>query len=122
MLPKDVWQLEKMAVLSMKAPRSLRRGIQTQNLQPSKQFHLAVLTMQLLLRLCAALLLDILADDFFIPPALLDPLDPSSRIEFGIQHEGKAYRVDYIRGFSRMTDPLDGEMVCTLHLEELEEI
>jgi hypothetical protein len=122
MLPKDVWQLEKMAVLSMKAPRSLRRGIQTQNLQPSKQLHLAVLTMQLLIRLCAALLLDILADDFFIPPALLDPLDPSSRIEFGIQHEGKAYRVDYIRGFSRMTDPLDGEMVCTLHLEELEEI
>jgi hypothetical protein len=33
-----------------------------------------------------------------------------------------AYRVDHIRGFSRMTDPLDGEMVCTLHLEELEEL
>ena len=32
----------------------------------------------------------------------LDPLDPSSRIEFGIQHEGKAYRVDHIRGFSRV--------------------
>ena len=31
----------------------------------------------------------------------LDPLDPSSRIEFGIQHAGKAYRVDHIRGFSR---------------------
>jgi len=52
----------------------------------------------------------------------LDPLDPSSRIEFDIHHEGKTYRVDHIRGFSRMTDPLDGEMVCTLHLEELEEI
>jgi hypothetical protein len=52
----------------------------------------------------------------------LDPLDPSSRIEFAIQHEGKAYRVDHIRGFSRMTDPMDGEMVCTLHLEELEEL
>ena len=52
----------------------------------------------------------------------LDPLDPNSRIEFAIGHEGKTYRVDHIRGFSRMTDPLDGEMVCTLHLEELEEI
>ena len=52
----------------------------------------------------------------------LDPLDPNSRIEFAIQHEGKAYHVDHIRGFSRITDPLDGEMVCTLHLEELEEI
>jgi hypothetical protein len=52
----------------------------------------------------------------------LDPLDSSSRIEFGIQHEGKVYRVDHIGGFSRVTDPLDGEMVCTLHLEELEEI
>ena len=52
----------------------------------------------------------------------LDPLDSSSRIEFDIHHEGKTYRVDHIRGFSRMTDPLDGEMVCTLHLEELEEI
>jgi hypothetical protein len=52
----------------------------------------------------------------------LDPLDPSSRIEFAIQHDGKAYRVDHIRGFSRITDPVDGEMVCTLHLEALEEI
>jgi hypothetical protein len=52
----------------------------------------------------------------------LDPLDPSSRIEFVIQHDGKAYRVDHIKGFSRMTDPIDEEMVCTLHLEELEEI
>jgi len=52
----------------------------------------------------------------------LDPLDSSSRIEFGIQHEGRGYHVDHIRGFSRMTDPIDGEMVCTLHLEELEEI
>ena len=52
----------------------------------------------------------------------LDPLDPSARIEFGIQHGGKAYRVDHIRGFSRMMDPLDGEMVCTLHLEDLEEL
>jgi hypothetical protein len=52
----------------------------------------------------------------------LDPLDPSSRIEFSIRHEGKGYHVDHIRGFSRMTDPIDGEMVCTLHLEELEEI
>ena len=52
----------------------------------------------------------------------LDPLDPSSRIEFGIQYAGKTYHVDHIRGFSRMMDPLDGEMVCTLHLEELEEI
>ena len=52
----------------------------------------------------------------------LDPLDPSARIEFAIQYEGKAYHVDHIRGFSRITDPIDGEMVCTLHLEELEEI
>ena len=52
----------------------------------------------------------------------LDPLDPNSRIEFDIQHEGKTYRVDHIRGFSRITDPIDGEMVCTLHLEELDEI
>jgi hypothetical protein len=52
----------------------------------------------------------------------LDPLDHTSRIEFAIQCEGKAYRVDHIRGFSRMTDPIDGEMVCTLHLEELEEL
>jgi hypothetical protein len=52
----------------------------------------------------------------------LDPLDSSSRIEFDIQHEGKTYRVDHIRGFSRLTDPLDGEMVCTLHLEALEEL
>ena len=52
----------------------------------------------------------------------LDPLDPSSRIEFDIQYEGKTYHVDHIRGFSRITDPVDGEMVCTLHLEELEEI
>src|SRR5262252_747321 len=50
----------------MKAPRSLLRGIKTQNLQPSKQLHLDVLTMQLLIRLFAALLLDILAYDFFI--------------------------------------------------------
>ena len=28
----------------------------------------------------------------------LDPLDPSSRIEFAIHHEGKAYHVDHIRG------------------------
>jgi hypothetical protein len=52
----------------------------------------------------------------------LDPLDSNSRIEFDIQHDGKAYRVDHIRGFSRVTDSIDGEMVCTLHLEELEEI
>jgi len=52
----------------------------------------------------------------------LDPLDSSSRIEFDIQHEGKTYRVDHIRGFSRLTDPLDGEMVCTVHLEALEEL
>ena len=52
----------------------------------------------------------------------LDPLDATSRIEFSIQLDGKAYHVDHIRGFSRLTDPLDGEMVCTLHLEELEEI
>jgi hypothetical protein len=52
----------------------------------------------------------------------LDPLDHSSRIEFDIQHEGKAYYVDHIRGFSRITDPIDGEMVCTLPLEDLEEI
>ena len=52
----------------------------------------------------------------------LDPLDPSSRSEFAIQHEGKTYHVDHIRGFSRFTDPIDGEMVCTLHLEELEEL
>src|SRR5262249_18142804 len=51
---------------SMKAPRSKLRGIKTQNLQPSKQLHLDVLTMQLLIRLFAALLLDILAYDFFI--------------------------------------------------------
>ena len=41
-------------------------GYQTQNLEPSKQLHLDVLTMQLLIRLFAALLLDILPDDFFI--------------------------------------------------------
>jgi len=52
----------------------------------------------------------------------LDPLDPSARIEFGIQHDGKTYQVDHIRWFSRITDSIDGEMVCTLHLEELEEI
>jgi hypothetical protein len=52
----------------------------------------------------------------------LDLLDLSSRIEFAIQHDGKIYHVDHIRGFSRITDPMDGEMVCTLHLEELEEI
>ena len=52
----------------------------------------------------------------------LDLADSTSRIEFSIHHEGKAYRVDHIRGFSRITDPLDGEMVCTLYLEELEEI
>ena len=52
----------------------------------------------------------------------LDLVDSTSRIEFRIHHKGKAYRVDHIRGFSRMTDPLDGEMVCTLHLTELEEI
>jgi hypothetical protein len=52
----------------------------------------------------------------------LDLLDPSSRIEFDIRHEGKVDHVDHIRGFSRMTDPLDGEMVCTLHLEDLEEL
>jgi len=52
----------------------------------------------------------------------LDSLDASSRIEFAIQHDGKTYHVDHIRGFSRITDPMDGEMVCTLHLEELEEI
>ena len=52
----------------------------------------------------------------------LDPLDSNSRIEFSIQHDGKTYHVDHIRGFSRITDPIDGEMVCTLHLEELEEI
>jgi hypothetical protein len=33
-----------------------------------------------------------------------------------------AYHVDHIRGFSCITDPVDGEMVCTLPLEELEEI
>ena len=48
----------------MKAPRSKLRGINTP--KPSKQLHLDVLTMELLLRLFAALLLDILADDFFI--------------------------------------------------------
>src|SRR5262245_49310457 len=37
-----------------------------QNPKPSKQLHLDVLTMQLLIRLCTALLLDILAYDFFI--------------------------------------------------------
>jgi hypothetical protein len=52
----------------------------------------------------------------------LDPVDSTSRIEFSIHHEGKAYRVDHIRRFSRITDPIDGEMVCTLHLEELQEI
>jgi hypothetical protein len=52
----------------------------------------------------------------------LEPLNPNARIEFAICHEGKTYRVDHIRGFSRLTDPLDGQMVCTLHLEELEEI
>ena len=52
----------------------------------------------------------------------LDPLDSSARIEFDIQHEGKTYHVDHINGFSRITDSIDGEMVCTLHLEELEEI
>jgi hypothetical protein len=52
----------------------------------------------------------------------LDLVDSTSRIEFRIHHEGKAYRVDHIRGFSRMTDPIAGEMVCTLHLEALEEI
>jgi ABC-type branched-subunit amino acid transport system ATPase component len=53
----------------MKAPRSKLRGIKTQNLQSSKQLHLDVLTMQLLIGLCAALLLDILAYDFFIAMA-----------------------------------------------------
>jgi hypothetical protein len=52
----------------------------------------------------------------------LNPLDSNSRIEFSIQHDGKTYHVDHIRGFSRITDPIDGEMVCTLHLEELDEI
>jgi hypothetical protein len=52
----------------------------------------------------------------------LDLVDATSRIEFRIHHEGKAYGVDHIRGFSRRTDPIDGEMVCTLHLEALEEI
>jgi hypothetical protein len=52
----------------------------------------------------------------------LDPLDSNSRIEFAIQHEGKTYHVDHIRGFSRVTDSIDGEMVCTLHLGDLEEI
>src|SRR5262245_5709148 len=42
----------------------------------------------------------------------LDPLDSNSRIEFAIEHEGKTYHIDHIRGFSRVTDPLDGEMVC----------
>ena len=50
----------------MKAPRSKLRGIKTQNPQPSKQLHLDILTMELLIRLFAALLLDILAYDFFI--------------------------------------------------------
>ena len=48
------------------APHSLLWGIKTQNLQPSKQLHVDVLTMELLIRLFAALLLDILAYDFFI--------------------------------------------------------
>jgi len=34
----------------MKTPRSLLRGIKTQNLVPSKQLHLDVLTMELLIR------------------------------------------------------------------------
>jgi len=54
------------SVAAMKAPRSKLRGIKTQNLQPSKQLHLDVLTMELLIRLFAALLLHILAYDFFI--------------------------------------------------------
>ena len=38
----------------------------------------------------------------------LDPLDSNSRIEFDIQHKGKTYHVDHIRGFSRITDSIDG--------------
>jgi hypothetical protein len=50
----------------MKTPRSKLRGIKTQNLEPSKQLHLDVLMMELLIRFFVALLLDILANDFFI--------------------------------------------------------
>ena len=49
----------------MNAPRSKLRGINT--LKSSKPLHLDVLTMELLIRLFAALLLDILAENFFIP-------------------------------------------------------
>jgi hypothetical protein len=41
----------------MKAPRSKLRGIKPQNPEPSKQLHLDILTMQLLVRLFTALLL-----------------------------------------------------------------
>ena len=61
----------------MKAPRSKLRGIKPQNPEPSKQLHLDILTMQLLVRLFTALLLDILADDFFIAmtPYCTDKVD-----------------------------------------------
>src|SRR4029450_10277887 len=42
----------------MKTPRSKLWGIKTQNLVPSKQLHLDVLPMELLIRFFAALLLD----------------------------------------------------------------
>ena len=50
----------------MKAPRNKLRGIKLQNLEPPKQLYLDVLTMQLLIRPFATLLLDILTDDFFM--------------------------------------------------------
>src|SRR2546426_12841444 len=64
---------------AMKPPRSKLRGIKTQNLKLSKQLHLDVLTMQLLIHLCAALLLDILAYDFFIA---MTP-DGTDKVTFG---------------------------------------
>ena len=47
-------------------PRSKLRGIKTQNPSTSKQLSLHVLAMQLLLRFFTSLLLDILANDFFV--------------------------------------------------------
>jgi hypothetical protein len=41
-------------------------GYQNPKLEPSKQLHLDILTMQFLIRLFTALLLDVLANDFFI--------------------------------------------------------